>query len=30
MAVGPAIFFANVKLDYKWGYLNNGSIVFGY
>lgn len=30
MAVGPAIFFANVKLDYKWGWLQPKTIVFGY
>lgn len=30
MAVGPAIYFANIKLDYKWGWMDNQTVVFGY
>jgi WD repeat-containing protein 35 len=30
MAVGTAIYFANIKMEHKWGYLDNGTIVTGY
>ncbi len=30
MTVGNALFFANIKSDYKWGYMNNNTLVFGY
>jgi len=30
MSVGNALFFANIKADYKWGYMSNETLVFGY
>lgn len=30
MSVGNALFFANIKADYKWGYMSNNTLVFGY
>ena len=30
MAVGNALFFANIKPDYKWGYMQNNTLVFGF
>jgi len=30
MCVGPAIFFANIKLEHKRGYMDNGTVIFGY
>lgn len=30
MSVNSAIFFANIRLDHKWGYLENGTIVVAY
>ena len=30
MAVGPAIFFANVKMDHKWGWMSTKTVVYGY
>jgi hypothetical protein len=30
MAVGASIFFANIKPDHKWSWMNCGTIVFGY
>lgn len=30
MGVGPSIYFANVKQDHKWGYMDNGVLVIGY
>ena len=30
MAVGSSIYFANIKVDHKWSYLSNNTLVFGY
>ena len=30
MVVGAAIYFANIKSDYKWGYMTNETLVFAY
>ena len=30
MTVGNALFFANIKQDYKWGYFSDSTLVFGY
>lgn len=30
MVVGSSIYFANIKSDYKWGYMSNESLVFAY
>jgi WD repeat-containing protein 35 len=30
MAVGSSIYFANIKVDHKWAYLSNNTLVFGY
>lgn len=30
MIIGSSIYFANIKPDYKWGYLSNGTLIFAY
>jgi WD repeat-containing protein 35 len=30
IAIDSSIFFANIKPEYKWGYLSNGTIVFSF
>ena len=30
MIVGSSIYFANIKSDYKWGYMSNETLVFAY
>jgi WD repeat-containing protein 35 len=30
MAVNAAIYFANIKIEHKWGFMDNGTFVVGY